>query len=80
MTEAQVFTSLNELFHEMFADEDIVLSRKTTAKDIDGWDSFNNLNIMVAVETRFGIKLSSMEIEKLENIGALVDLIMAKQA
>ena len=80
MTEPEVFANLNELFHELFADEDITLKRETTAKDIDGWDSFNNLNIMVAVETRFGIKLSSTERERLDNIGALVDLIIAKNA
>jgi acyl carrier protein len=78
VTETDVYAGLNELFHELFADEGIVLKPETTANDIDGWDSFNNLNIMVAVETRFGIKMSSSEIEGLKNIGALVDLIMAK--
>jgi len=52
--EADVYTGLNELFHELFADDGIVLKPETTANDIDGWDSFNNLNIMVAVETRYG--------------------------
>jgi acyl carrier protein len=78
VTESDVYASLNELFHELFADEEIVLKPETTANDIDGWDSFNNLNIMVAVETRFGIKMTSTEIEGLKNIGALVSLIMAK--
>ena len=68
------------LRHEMFADDEIVLKPETTAKDIDGWDSFNNLNIMVAVETRFGIKMSSHEIEDLKNIGELVKIVMTKSA
>jgi acyl carrier protein len=78
MNEADVYAGLNELFHELFADDGIVLKPETTANDIDGWDSFNNLNIMVAVETRFGIKMSSQEIEGLKNIGALVQVVMAK--
>jgi len=78
LNEAAVYTRLNELFHELFADEEIVLKPETTAADIDGWDSFNNLNIMVAVETRFGIKMSSTEVEKLKNIGDLVEIIMAR--
>jgi acyl carrier protein len=78
VTEAEVYAGLNELFHELFADDDIVLKPETTANDIEGWDSFNNLNIMVAVETRYGIKMSSQEIEGLRNIGDLVSIILAR--
>jgi acyl carrier protein len=77
-TETEVYAGLNELFHELFADDGIVLKPETTAADIDGWDSFNNLNIMVAVETRFGIKMTSTEVEGLRNIGDLANVIMAR--
>jgi acyl carrier protein len=78
VSETQVYAGLNELFHELFADDGIVLRPETTAADIDGWDSFNNLNIMVAVETRFGIKMTSTEVENLKNIGDLANIIIAK--
>jgi acyl carrier protein len=78
VSEDEIYAGLNELFHELFADEGIVLRPETTAADIDGWDSFNNLNIMVAVETRFGIKMSTVEVERLNNIGDLVKIIMMK--
>jgi acyl carrier protein len=78
VTEPEVYAGLNDLFHELFADDDIVLKPQTTAADIDGWDSFNNLNIMVAVETRFGIKMTSTEVEGLKNIGDLVTIILAR--
>jgi acyl carrier protein len=77
-TEADIYAALNELFHELFADDGIELKPETTADDIDGWDSFNNLNIMVAVETRFGIKMTSAEVEGLKNIGDLVKIIAAR--
>jgi acyl carrier protein len=80
MTEPEVYANLNELFHELFADDAIVLKPETTANDIDGWDSFNNLNIVVAVETRFGFRMSSQEIEGLNNIGDLVNMVMRKSA
>jgi acyl carrier protein len=77
-TETEVYAGLNELFHELFADEGIVLKPETVAGDIEGWDSFNNLNIMVAVETRFGFKMSSTEVEGLKNIGDLVRIVLAR--
>jgi acyl carrier protein len=78
VTEAEVYAGLNEMFHELFADDDITLKPETTAADVDGWDSFNNLNIMVAVESRFGIKMSTKEIESFKDIGDLVSLVLAR--
>ena len=42
--------------------------------------SFNHLNIIVAVETRFGIKLRTSEIEGLTNVNDMARLIQAKTA
>jgi acyl carrier protein len=64
----------------MFANDDIVLTSETTANDIDGWDSFNHLSIIVAVETRFGVKIGTNQIESLANVGALVAAIKNKLA
>ncbi len=38
MTEAEVYAGLNELFHELFADDDLSLKPETTANDIEGWE------------------------------------------
>jgi len=79
MTEADIYAQLTELFREIFSDDDIVLTPETTAADIDGWDSFNHISIIVAVETKFGIKMETREIEGLNNIGTLVAVIGRKK-
>jgi acyl carrier protein len=78
MNEADIYEGLTQIFRELFADESIALHPLTTAADVDGWDSFNNLNIIAAAEERFGVKLRAREIEKLDNVGSLVRLILAK--
>ena len=77
-TEPEIYVILTELFHELFADDDIVLTAATTANDIKGWDSFNHMNIIIAVETRFGVRMHSSEIESLKSVGDLVAMILAK--
>lgn len=74
----QIYEDLTNLFRELFSDDSIVLSAHTTANDIDGWDSFNHISIMVAVETRFAIKMTTAEIESLTNVGTLVAAIENK--
>jgi acyl carrier protein len=74
----QVYEALTDVFREVFADDDITLQPETSAKDIDGWDSFTHLNLIVMVEARFGIKIQTDEIENLQNVGDLVAIIDAR--
>jgi acyl carrier protein len=78
MQTEEIYEKLTELFRELFADDAIVLTPQTTANDIDGWDSFNHISVIVAVETRFGVKMTTAEIESLANVGALVSAIEKK--
>ena len=78
MDDTQIYAKLTEIFQDIFDDETIVLKPETTAADIEDWDSFNHVNISVAVEAAFGIKFKSSELEELTNVGDMVTLIKAK--
>ncbi len=78
MTDDPILTKLTELFRNIFDDEDIVITRASTAEDVDGWDSVNHITLVVAVEQAFGIKFKTAEIESLGNVGDLAALIAAK--
>lgn len=80
MQRSEIYDRLTDLFRELFADDSIVLKPQTTASDIDGWDSFNHISVIVAVETRFGVKMTTAEIEGLTNVGTLVAAIESKSS
>jgi acyl carrier protein len=73
-----ILEQLTEIFRQIFDDNAITLTMSTTAEDVEGWDSFNHINIIVAVETRFSIKFATAEIEGLRNVGEFVQLISKK--
>ena len=77
MNDSEIYEQLTDIFHEMFANDEIVLTPSTTAKDVEGWDSFVHLSLIVAVETRFGIKFATSQIDKLASVGDLVSAISA---
>jgi acyl carrier protein len=64
----------------VFGDDSIVLQPQLTADDVDGWDSLKQAEIVIAVQDRFGIKLSSREIDAFVCVGDLADVIRRKQA
>ncbi len=70
---------LNELFRGVFDDEDLVITRETSARDIDDWDSLMHVTLLLTVEKGFGIRFSSSQVAGLTDVGQLVDLIEDKQ-
>jgi acyl carrier protein len=78
VSEDAIMEALTEIFREVFDDETITLTMDTTADDIERWDSFNHINILVASEGRFSIKFKTAEIEELRNVGEFVYLIAKK--
>jgi acyl carrier protein len=69
---------LNEVFREVFDDEDLEVTWATTARDIEGWDSLMHVTLMVNVEKRFGVRFSSYEVAGLKDVGELADLVESK--
>jgi len=47
---------------------------------IDGWDSLSHVNLIVAIETRFGIIFSQKELLTFKNVGDLLNCIRSKIA
>jgi acyl carrier protein len=80
VTASEIYEQLTEIFRDLFDDDTLVLRPDITAADVPGWDSFNHVNLIVAVETRFNIKFKTAEIEGLRNVGHLVEVIESKLA
>ena len=78
MQQSEIYNRLTDVFHEVFGDRSIVLSPETKTTDIQGWDSFNHIKLIVATEARFNIKFKNAELESLANIGRLVEVIALK--
>jgi acyl carrier protein len=55
----------------------IVLRPNTTAADIPGWDSLNQIKIIISCERALGVRLKPREINALENVDEMVDHLMA---
>jgi acyl carrier protein len=79
MDRETVRSELQGVFRDLFADESIELSERSSAADIQGWDSLNNVRILVMVEKTFSIRFSSSEITGLANIRELINVILRKQ-
>jgi acyl carrier protein len=80
MERTEILQRLTGIFVQVLGDDQIVLTETTTADDVEGWDSFNHINIIVGAEMEFGIKFSASELEALRNVGDFLALIERRLA
>ncbi len=70
-----LFTRLNRVFQDVFDDTSIRITPKTTANDIDDWDSLEHITLISAVEREFGMKFKMGEISSMKNVGEMAQII-----
>jgi acyl carrier protein len=78
----EVHSQLQDVFRDVFRDHSIILNEGMTAEDVDGWDSLTHINLIIAVEKRFGVKFATAEISRLKedsaNVGSLIQVLTGK--
>lgn len=75
MSREEIFEKLNNIFRTNFDDDSITVDENTTADDIEDWDSLEQINLIVAINKEFNIKMSLEESVKAKNVGAMADII-----
>lgn len=69
---------LNQIFRDVFDDDGLKINNKTNANSIKKWDSFMQMNLILSIESKFKLSLSSRDIEKLKNVGDMISLLDKK--
>lgn len=74
----EYFTKVQNIFIEVFDDEDLKISSSTNSEDIEEWDSLNHINLVLNIEKTFNIRFQIGEIQALKNVGELIELLKEK--
>jgi acyl carrier protein len=78
VSDQPILAQVRDIIADVLDQPDLQVTPASTAENVEGWDSFNHINIVVAVEAHFGIKIHTAEIEELRNVGELVELVEKK--
>lgn len=54
------------------------ITEASTPESIEIWDSVEHLNLILALETQFGIEFEPEEIERMKSIGQIATLVESK--
>ena len=75
IAEEKIYAVLTSVFSDVFLRDDIPLSAGLSAADVEGWDSFKQIEIVMAVEEYFRVKFTSAELDNMQNLGDIVRVI-----
>ena len=80
MNRIEIFTGVQDIFRDIFDEDDMVITDKTNSDDIEDWDSLNHINLVSAIEKEFKIKFALIELISLKDVGGMIDLMIEKLA
>lgn len=75
MNRTEILKKLNEVFHDVFDNNDIVVTEQTNANDIEEWDSLIHITLISAVEDEFDVSFDMKTVVSMKNVGDMIDAI-----
>ena len=83
MSKDEIMCRIASIFQDIFNDDTIRITEQSSAKDIDEWDSLNNIQIIISLEKMFKIRFKASDIRAWNNVGEMCQsidsLIQAKR-
>ena len=74
----QIDARLQEIARDVLGDDSLVLTDATKPVDVPDWDSVAHVNLMLSLETEFGVEFSEDEFVGFEDIGGLKRMLAEK--
>jgi acyl carrier protein len=78
MEKEAVLTQVTGILRQVFKNPSLVITEKTTAHDVDGWDSLSHMILITDIEKTFVVKFRLKELNKMRNVGDMIDIIISK--
>ena len=75
MSTPDLHTRLSAIFAEVLEYPEFEFDPSITMDDIEMWDSFNHINLMLAIEAEFDVEFDSDQIGTLLSAGQIADAL-----
>lgn len=78
MEREKIAEDIRKIVISVLKHDQFIFTNELSAKDVKGWDSLNHMVIITDIEKHFVVKFKLRELNKLNNIGNLIELVQVK--
>jgi acyl carrier protein len=78
MEKSMIIKKIGEILTKTLKHNNFEINESLSADDVEGWDSLTHMLIITEVEKEFNIKFKLKELNKLQNVGSLIELVQMK--
>jgi acyl carrier protein len=71
----EIWNDVRGLAADLFGVDTTVLRAETSPEQIEKWDSVQHLNLVLALESKYGIEFEPEEMERMKNLGEIATLV-----
>lgn len=75
MSDQDLPARLRAVFVEALDDSEVELDPALSMGDLEAWDSFAHINLMLGIEATFGVEFDSEEIGSLLSVGQILEAL-----
>ena len=77
---ASTFEQVRNIASDIFGVPADKITAQSSPETIENWDSMQHLNLVLAIEEKFGVQLEPENIEQMNSIGAVATLVEKLQS
>jgi acyl carrier protein len=78
MERTEVLIKLTSIFRTVFSNDSLELTNDLTANDVERWDSLTHMLLIAEIEKSYSIKFKLKDLNKMQNVGDMVEIIISK--
>lgn len=78
MNRQDLINTIRQSIIKVLKHDNFEIHDELTVADVEGWDSLSHMLIITEIEKAFTVKFKLKELNKLKNMGSLIELIESK--
>jgi acyl carrier protein len=78
MERNEIAEKIKKILAKVLKHDKFEMNDELTATEVEGWDSLSHITIISEIEEAFSIKFKLKELNKLKNIGSLIEIVQSK--
>ena len=74
----EILDRLQPILRDVLENNALIITAASSAKNVEGWDSLAHINLVSVIEQEFHIRFALGELERLNNVGDMIELMRSK--